>query len=171
MAQEEKIIPARYKKQAKQAVEVMNCDNGLDDSAAWLIYKLICELGAAESALSAQAAEAEAEERAHLQTIDERDRAEEALSQAYYLIKGESPQWSNLFGHEQVLDDIDDAQRCIRSEIATLTNDKNDALDNAANWHRRANELEQRVRSLEFNRAALSPQEPQDGEEEVQHDN
>lgn len=57
------------------------------------------------------------EEKAHLQTIDERDQAEETLSQAYYLITGNSPQWSNNFGHEQALVDIDDAQRCLRAEI------------------------------------------------------
>lgn len=56
----------------------------------------------------------------HLQTIDERDSAEQAISQAYYLIKGESPQWSNLFGYEQALEDIDDAQKCFRAENAEL---------------------------------------------------
>jgi hypothetical protein len=40
------------------------------------------------------------EEKSHLQTIDERDRAEEALSQAYFLITGRSPEWSNLFGYD-----------------------------------------------------------------------
>ena len=54
----------------------------------------------------------------HLQTVDERDAAEETLSQAYYLITGNSPHWSNLFGHQEALQDIDDAQRCLRAEIA-----------------------------------------------------
>ena len=75
------------------------------------------------------------EEKAHLQTIDERDAAEEALSQAYYLITGHSPEWSNLFGHQEALPEtplavsgavavmlaleaIDGAQRCMRAEIA-----------------------------------------------------
>lgn len=52
------------------------------------------------------------EGKAHLQTIDERDAAEEALSQAYFLIKGQSPQWSNNFGHEEALEEIEDAQKC-----------------------------------------------------------
>jgi hypothetical protein len=56
----------------------------------------------------------------HLQTIDERDAAEEALSQAYFLIKGESPEWSNLFHYSQALEDIDDAQRCLQAEIKQL---------------------------------------------------
>jgi hypothetical protein len=54
------------------------------------------------------------EEKAHLKTIDERDAAEEALSQAYYLIKGESPEWSNLWGYKECLEEIDDALRCLR---------------------------------------------------------
>lgn len=53
----------------------------------------------------------------HLQTIDERDAAEETLSQAYYLITGRSPQWSNMFGYQEALQDIDDAQRCLRAEV------------------------------------------------------
>jgi prophage DNA circulation protein len=59
------------------------------------------------------------EEKAHLQTIDERDAAEDALSQAYYLIKGASPQWSNLFGYQQALEDVDDFQKCVRAELKT----------------------------------------------------
>lgn len=64
--------------------------------------------------------EIEREDRAHTQTITERDAAEEALSQAYFLIKGESPEWSNLFGHDEALEEIDDAQKLLRTENATL---------------------------------------------------
>jgi hypothetical protein len=46
------------------------------------------------------------EQHRHEQTVDERDAAEEALSQAYYLVIGKSPEWSNLFGHEQALEAI-----------------------------------------------------------------
>jgi hypothetical protein len=60
------------------------------------------------------------EGKAHLQTIDERDRAEEALSQAYFLVTGRSPEWSNLFGHDEAIEDIDDAQKSLRAEIKTL---------------------------------------------------
>ncbi len=38
--------------------------------------------------------------------IDERDEAEEAMSQAYYLVTGRSPEWSNNFGYEQAHEDI-----------------------------------------------------------------
>ena len=58
-------------------------------------------------------------ERQMLQVIDERDAAEEALSQAYYLIMGRSAEWSNLFGHAEALQDIDDAQRTMRTAITT----------------------------------------------------
>ena len=92
------------------------------------LVRLIERIGAAEK----RAADAEAqvdkmmirmanvEMKSHLQTIDERDKAEESLSQAYYLIIGESPEWSNLFGHEEAIEAIDDAQRCLRGEIKTL---------------------------------------------------
>lgn len=59
-------------------------------------------------------------ERSMLQVIDERERASEALSQAYYLIIGKSPEWSNLFGHSQALEEIDDAQTLLRKEIHSL---------------------------------------------------
>lgn len=51
--------------------------------------------------------------------IDERDAAEEALSQAYYLIVGRSPEWSNLFGYKEALADIDDAQSILRETAKT----------------------------------------------------
>ena len=51
-------------------------------------------------------AELAAKEKEHLQTIDERDKAEDALSQAYCLVTGSSPEWSNLFGYDQAIEDI-----------------------------------------------------------------
>lgn len=44
-----------------------------------------------------------------LTLIDERDAAEQSLSQAYYLTIGHSPEWSNNFGHQHALQDIGDA--------------------------------------------------------------
>jgi len=58
------------------------------------------------------------DDRAILQVIDERDAAEEALSQAYYLITGSSPHWSNRFGYKEALEDIDDAQQLLRKSLA-----------------------------------------------------
>jgi len=48
------------------------------------------------------------------ETLKERDEAEEAFSQAYYLITGRSPNWSSQFGFPQALQDIDDAQTLLR---------------------------------------------------------
>lgn len=48
------------------------------------------------------------------ETIDERDRAEQALSQAYYLVTGNSPEWSNQFGHDQALLEIAECVRLLK---------------------------------------------------------
>lgn len=60
------------------------------------------------------------EDAAHEQTCKERDAAEQALSQAYFLIVGHSPEWSNNFGHQHALEAIDDAQRTMRQTIGGL---------------------------------------------------
>lgn len=57
------------------------------------------------------------EEKAILQLIDEREEAAEAMSQAYYLVIGKSPEWSNVFGYKQALEEIDIAQRMLREAI------------------------------------------------------
>ena len=48
----------------------------------------------------------EQHERETLKLIDERDNAEEALSQAYRFVTGTEPTWSNLFGYKEALEDI-----------------------------------------------------------------
>lgn len=53
-------------------------------------------------------------EQADLQVLAERDRAEDALSQAYCLIVGKSPEWSNHFGHTEALSDIENAMYDLR---------------------------------------------------------
>ena len=63
------------------------------------------EIGRADRA-TAQAPRVDADDTVHLQTIDERDAAEEALSQAFYIVTGRSPEWSNLFGHDEALEEI-----------------------------------------------------------------
>jgi hypothetical protein len=60
------------------------------------------------------------EERAHLKTIDERDEAQEAVSQAYYLVLGESPEWSNKFGYDAALDEIGGAVNSLKQMVAHL---------------------------------------------------
>ena len=51
---------------------------------------------------------------------EERDSAERAMSQAYYLITGKSPEWSNIFGYEEALEEINTAQYLLRTEIASF---------------------------------------------------
>lgn len=50
---------------------------------------------------------AESEERAHGQTIDERDQAEEAMGEAYALVTGKQAEWSNLFGYNEANREIE----------------------------------------------------------------
>jgi hypothetical protein len=80
----------------------------------------------------------EHEERAHGETIDQRDAAEEALSQAYYLITGRSPEWSNVFGYSEALEEIDDAQRLLRQ--ATRSTPSGDGRKTVMGWARRLSE-------------------------------
>ncbi len=56
-------------------------------------------------------------EREMLRTIDQRDAAEEALSQAYYLITGRSPDWSSVWGFAECIEEIDEAQQLLRKLI------------------------------------------------------
>jgi hypothetical protein len=55
-------------------------------------------------------------ERAMLQLIDERDAAEECLSQMYYIVTGNSPHWSNLFGHKEALEDVADVVSVLKQK-------------------------------------------------------
>ena len=57
----------------------------------------------------ASVSSASAEEAAHLQTIDERDAAEAALSDAYRAVCGKEPAWSNLFGYQDAIEEIREA--------------------------------------------------------------
>jgi hypothetical protein len=54
------------------------------------------------------------EERETMQLIKERDSFEDALSQAYYLITGRSPEWSNVFGVDEALEEIHETQYLLR---------------------------------------------------------
>jgi hypothetical protein len=57
--------------------------------------------------------------------IDQHDAAEEALSQAYFLVIGKSPEWSNVFGSAEALEEIDDAQRTLRAVLTPQPKDQN----------------------------------------------
>lgn len=71
------------------------------------------------------------EEAAHMQTIAERDAAETALSEAYAMVVGEPPKWSNLFGYTQALARLDEALTALRSRPAPASEDV-DALKGRA---------------------------------------
>lgn len=58
------------------------------------------------AALDALTREAKGQERRHLKTIDQRDAAEDALGDAYALVTGNQPEWSNAFGYANALEDI-----------------------------------------------------------------
>jgi hypothetical protein len=63
---------------------------------------------------------ADREDASHGNTIDDRDAAEEALSQAYFLVVGRSPPWSNVFGRGDALEEIDDAAERLRQGLAPI---------------------------------------------------
>lgn len=64
----------------------------------------------------------EREERAHEKTIGERDDAEQALSQAYFLVTGRSPEWSNNWGHAECLEEIGDAVALLKAAAKDALN-------------------------------------------------
>ena len=49
------------------------------------------------------------------QLVKERDAAEEVISEIYFRIIGKSPEWSNLFGHTQAVEEIVDAFDMVRA--------------------------------------------------------
>src|SRR3546814_20490929 len=63
----------------------------------------------AADALEAKDREIAREEQSHSRTIDERDAAEKALSDAYAIVTGRPPEWSNHFGFKEALDAMEDA--------------------------------------------------------------
>lgn len=96
---------------------------------------------ALEQALAARDAEiarltkdADREEVAHGNTIDQREAAEEAMSQAYFLITGNSPPWSNVFGFGEALEEIEDAQSTIRQVLSARTAELTELRRAAGEW-------------------------------------
>ena len=64
--------------------------------------------------------------------IDERDRAEESLSQAYYIVTGRSPEWSNQFGHDQALIEIAETVKLLKDAARPVRSEKNNRPDPVA---------------------------------------
>lgn len=56
-------------------------------------------------------------ERECLEIIDQRDKAEEAMSQAYYIVTGRSPEWSNKFGYDEALEEIGDVVSVLKQAV------------------------------------------------------
>lgn len=67
-----------------------------------------------EKLLAAERARADAQIE---QLVDERDAAEETVSQIYFLVTGRSPEWSNEFGHEQATEEIVEATTLLRDSV------------------------------------------------------
>lgn len=58
-------------------------------------------------------------ERDETQLIEERDSAEKALADMYEAAMGERPEWSNLFGYAEAIDDV--AQHTNLLDLAAVT--------------------------------------------------
>lgn len=58
-------------------------------------------------------------ERDETQLIEERDSAEKALADMYEAAMGERPEWSNLFGYAEAIDDV--AQHINFLDLAAVT--------------------------------------------------
>ena len=104
----------------------IHCDgDGIADAKAEIaayteLLALRTENADAKAALERLKQEAEHDERMDLQTIDERDAAEDALSEAYAIVVGEQAEWSNLFGHREALDAISERVESLTTENASL---------------------------------------------------
>jgi hypothetical protein len=53
------------------------------------------------------------DERDMLQLIDQRDMAEECINDIYFMMTGRSPEWSNLFGYGEALDELTVARQLL----------------------------------------------------------
>ena len=95
-----------------------NVEDYQEESVA-LIAKFRASVAVSEAVAERDALEAQMakDDVALGEVIDERDDAEETLSQAFYLITGRSPEWSNLFGHAEALEEVDDAQTILRESL------------------------------------------------------
>ncbi len=74
----------------------------------------------AAAALAAKDAEIAREEKLHEASLAERDEAEDAVSQAFCVVTGNAPEWSNLFGYKEALDEIAEACAEKDARIAVL---------------------------------------------------
>ncbi len=102
---------------------------------------LQAQLSEREGEVARLTREADREEIAHGDTIDQREEAEQAISQAYFLVIGTSPEWSQRVGYEQALDEIDAAQTLLRKSVASAEARANTAEAEVATYKRSWAEL------------------------------
>lgn len=62
----------------------------------------------------------EVDENEILQVIGERDHAEDVISKIYLLITGKEPEWSNIFGYSNALEEIKDEVFALREKVKEL---------------------------------------------------
>lgn len=87
------------------------------------------DLRRAFSHIDALKAELAREEKSHSITIDARDLAEDALSEIWCNVFGGDPNWSNLYGFPNAVNDIEAQFEKLRSQAATA---RTSALKEAA---------------------------------------
>lgn len=63
--------------------------------------------------------ELDREDSSHLETIDDRDAAEEAISRAYRLVVGHRPEWSSAFSFEDAVTEIDECLFVMKRDLKT----------------------------------------------------
>ncbi len=114
-----------------------------------------------EALSASQAREREAME-AHLRTIDQRDAAEDALSDAFRLVTGREPEWSNLFGYADAMEEITASLGQKESALAAARKALEDLLGcfvHPCHPGEAAMSAMVSVRELKRYRAALAPEQ------------
>lgn len=114
-------------KTALQAKEDVDKLNAAGDALLDRAQKAEALLGMAKLDYAAVLAQKEAatkaleeEERAHMQTIGERDDAEEALSNAYAWVADKPAEWSNCFSYTDATNEIAEVMQRLRAQKKAL---------------------------------------------------
>lgn len=91
------------------------------------------------TALAASAEETKAasdkHEREVLELITERDEAEESISQIYYIVTGNSPEWSNNFGYTHAQDDVADVVNVFKQAAKSAQEGLSASTAREKSWH------------------------------------
>ena len=80
--------------------------------------------------------------------VGERDDCEQQFSQAYYLATGNSPEWSNNFGHEQAALEIADVVNLLKSNVQQLEHERDELKRNCGIAERYIKKLEDSAASV-----------------------